>query len=765
MHAMLRSFATAATIFGSATFAASAQSQAVQWRVENGGNGHWYVGRLSLTRVTWEQARDAAQQEGGHLVTLTGASENAFAFSIVGSWAELWAGNSYGGPWLGAHQPNPTSSPSAGWHWVTGEPWQYTNWSPSEPNDQGYQGGRESYLQYVAQGRWNDFTNDGNNIYSYIVEWSADCNSDGIVDYGQILQGQLADTNSNGVPDACEVPPADCNNDGIADAQQIARGELPDYNSNRVPDCCESGAPCVVGNYPVQWREADGGNGHWYMAVRPFGTVTDWSMAQAYALSRGGQLGTITSAGEQAFAQAIFAGSTSCQGPVNGVFIGGRQQPGNPPSVNWSWVSGEPWGYTNWASTEPNDYAGFPEDYLLMLTQDGKWYDIVLGGSYAACAYSALVEWSADCNGDGIVDKGQILRGELTDANADGVPDQCVPVRVPQDFPTIQAAINAAPATDVRIIEVAPGTYAESIDLLGKPVRIRGAGAATCTLQSPAGAQVSVVRLSGEPMQALIEGFTIRGGQTGTPLPWLPSARVGGAIFGNESGASLKDCVVEQNIAGFGAGAYMWRCTGSIRGCTFRSNSATSYGGAMQVSGGAMLIEDTLVQGNYADGRAGGVHVTGGNHVLRRVDILDNECGNTVGGLSFVTLAEYDPPTVTLLVEDCAVEDNLAGVSQGGFGILDDTPQTVQVTVRGTTVCGNTPRPNAYGPWADGGGNTICDCRGDVNTDGRVDGIDLASLLSQWGPNAAGASCDFNLDARVDGTDLATMLAAWGNCQ
>jgi formylglycine-generating enzyme required for sulfatase activity len=39
---------------------------------------------------------------------------------------------------------------------------------------------------------------------SFIVEWSADCNADNIVDYGQIISGQLADTNTNGIPDICE---------------------------------------------------------------------------------------------------------------------------------------------------------------------------------------------------------------------------------------------------------------------------------------------------------------------------------------------------------------------------------------------------------------------------------------------------------------------------------------------------------------------------------------------------------------------------------
>ena len=38
----------------------------------------------------------------------------------------------------------------------------------------------------------------------YVVEYSADCNSDGIVDYGQIRAGELVDANANNIPDCCE---------------------------------------------------------------------------------------------------------------------------------------------------------------------------------------------------------------------------------------------------------------------------------------------------------------------------------------------------------------------------------------------------------------------------------------------------------------------------------------------------------------------------------------------------------------------------------
>ena len=47
---------------------------------------------------------------------------------------------------------------------------------------------------------------------------------------------------------------------------------------------------------------------------------------------------------------------------------------------------------------------------------------------------------------------------------------------------------------------------------------------------------------------------------------------------------------------------------------------------------------------------------------------------------------------------------------------------------------------------------------GDLNNDGTVDGIDLASLLASWGS----AENDLDGDGVVGGPDLAILLAAWG---
>jgi hypothetical protein len=47
---------------------------------------------------------------------------------------------------------------------------------------------------------------------------------------------------------------------------------------------------------------------------------------------------------------------------------------------------------------------------------------------------------------------------------------------------------------------------------------------------------------------------------------------------------------------------------------------------------------------------------------------------------------------------------------------------------------------------------------GDLNGDSRVDGVDLANLLSQWGTSG---SADIDQDGTVGGGDLATLLSGW----
>ena len=195
-----------------ASSAAQAQ-QAVQWKVSDGGNGHWYA-RVNLA-LTWSQARISAEERGGYLVTVTSDLEWQHLKSVLPV-AECWAGAS--------QSPSAPSyaEPNGGWSWVTGEPFQLGEWMYFDDCPAGppagcacgggaqdaafFPGCCSNVLDDLQDGSAQDCTYyPGDEPDAYIIEWSADCNNDGIVDYGQILDKSLFDGDSNGVPDCCEL--------------------------------------------------------------------------------------------------------------------------------------------------------------------------------------------------------------------------------------------------------------------------------------------------------------------------------------------------------------------------------------------------------------------------------------------------------------------------------------------------------------------------------------------------------------------------------
>ena len=365
-------------------------AQAVQWTEAEGGNGHWY-------QFTWLQTGcidfsvDQAAQLGAHLVTVTSNEENMFIEPLIPNY-----NGGYSVARLGGFRTPESGNPEEGWYWITGETWDFTAWSPhnDQPNDAG--GIDEDWLTlYPSQhsggwAGWHDSSgiecdnNEGEQ--AWIIEWSADCNDDGIVDYGQIRDGTYADDDGNGVP-----------------------------------DCCDAGTPCdAPANAPVQWTEADGGNGHWYQAT--LAREISWPEADQAASDQGGYLATMTSAAEN---QLLATTAPLIDGNGPGWWLGGLY---DHNLSQWTWISGEPWEYTSWGNSSVGCGATQPDGrdavdfYCLDTDGTPRWSDDFLVWN-SSVGY--VIEWSADCNGDDIVDYGQIRDGSLEDLNENGVPDCC----------------------------------------------------------------------------------------------------------------------------------------------------------------------------------------------------------------------------------------------------------------------------------------------------------------------------------------------------
>src|SRR5438270_4725782 len=142
-------------------------------------NGHYYDAILVNQGIPWETARTAASKRTyrglpGHLATVTSLAENRF---IDTQFPEATNGSL----WLGGFQIHGILDPAAGWQWVTGEPWGFTNWNQegfNEPNDYwgpgtGPQDENKLHFWYAAGGRWNDVRNHdpGTPAYGYVVEY------------------------------------------------------------------------------------------------------------------------------------------------------------------------------------------------------------------------------------------------------------------------------------------------------------------------------------------------------------------------------------------------------------------------------------------------------------------------------------------------------------------------------------------------------------------------------------------------------------------
>lgn len=160
---------------------------------------------------------------------------------------------------------------------------------------------------------------------------------------------------------------------------------------------------------PVQWS----GNGHWYERVDQGGIT--WDEAQSAAASRGGSLVTITSVEESVFLTEtegigweMDTFGTRFDDLLHYHWLGGYQDPPDEPDpgANWRWVTGETFGFDNWAAPgEPNDTPA-PEFTIVFdhgITAQGKqWND--LNGAWGVDGY--VIEWNQV---QGVPDNGAFL--------------------------------------------------------------------------------------------------------------------------------------------------------------------------------------------------------------------------------------------------------------------------------------------------------------------------------------------------------------------
>ncbi|MBK8913946.1 MAG: M4 family metallopeptidase [Phycisphaerales bacterium] len=130
-----------------------------------------------------------------------------------------------------------------------------------------------------------------------------------------------------------------------------------------------------------------------------------------------------------------------------------------------------------------------------------------------------------------------------------------------------------------------------------------------------------VVRSTGANSLALLDGFTIRGGNADGALLELR----GGGLLIEGGGPTIRNCVFVENSGCGGAAIHAQNAILEIENCTILANFAhCEMAGAVSLAGGSLTLRDSTISFNEADGNGGGAVVSAGLLRLERCTLSEN---------------------------------------------------------------------------------------------------------------------------------------------
>ncbi len=252
-------------------------------------------------------------------------------------------------------------------------------------------------------------------------------------------------------------------------------------------------------------------------------------------------------------------------------------------------------------------------------------------------------------------------------------------IRVPDDQPTIQEAIDIANYLDTVL--VAPDIYGGpnnvNIDFKMKAITVKCDGSpGSCVIDCENTAWTrGFIFQRGEGNDSKLSGFTIKNGDQ----------KYGGGIYITNSSPVISACIIEYNHASWdGGGIYCTNSSPKINNCKIRWNTANHYGGGVFSIGSGPILNNCVISYNTADYGAGSCSYGGGtNPEIINSTISMNSAGAAGGGGIACLSSSSQTVTNSILWNDSP--DEIYGCTspvtysdvRGGFpgeGNIDEDP-------------------------------------------------------------------------------------------
>ncbi|MBU4262276.1 MAG: right-handed parallel beta-helix repeat-containing protein [Proteobacteria bacterium] len=231
-------------------------------------------------------------------------------------------------------------------------------------------------------------------------------------------------------------------------------------------------------------------------------------------------------------------------------------------------------------------------------------------------------------------------------------PAFCATYYVPDDYPTIQAAVDATWGGETIIVRA--GTYTGEGNkniTINKIITIKSEEGPENTIIDceGVGRGVSFTNVSN---LTVLDGFKIINGSVAGTEPY------GGGIYCSSASPQISNCIINDNSAGgTGGGIYSTGGTPSFTNCIINDNSAGGTGGGVYTSSGG-TFSNCIINDNTAGNTGGGIYSTG-TLSFTNCTIISNSTGNNGGGICSYGGA----------FTNCAITGNSATGNGGGIYI------------------------------------------------------------------------------------------------
>ncbi|MCA9294202.1 MAG: right-handed parallel beta-helix repeat-containing protein [Phycisphaerales bacterium] len=271
-------------------------------------------------------------------------------------------------------------------------------------------------------------------------------------------------------------------------------------------------------------------------------------------------------------------------------------------------------------------------------------------------------------------------------------------INVPADHALIQDAINAANPGDE--IVVAPGTYNETLNMLGKAITLRSSdpldiGVVTATIIDAQGAGTVMTCDTGEGLDTVISGLTVTGGGLGLHIVGA-SPTVSYCYVAANSSSGMRNegadphvfgCWFVSNVVSLdGAGMYNRDDSSPlVEDCEFRTNSSSfGDGGGMCNRHSAPTIMRCLFLANTAGAYGGGIDSQDCDATIIDCEFIGNTCVDGGGGVAERYSSNNDRPRVGSVL-GCRFEGNQSTFRGRGLTLQNPDLYMADVVVDGCT--------------------------------------------------------------------------------